>query len=63
MRMLLESALLKMADYKKIEKWNSKVAPCDTVYHMGKFGDDWVLKYLTGTTKIINSIPLNEHSL
>jgi len=50
-------------DWKKIEKWNSKVAPCDTVYHVGRFGNDWALKYLTGTTKIINSIPLNEHSL
>jgi hypothetical protein len=38
-------------DWKKIEKWNTQVNPCDTVYHFGKFGDEWALKYLTGKIK------------
>ena len=50
-------------DWKKIEHWNSRVAPCDTIYHVGRFGDRWALDYLSGNIKIIDSIPLNEHSL
>ena len=38
-------------DWKKIEHWNTQVNPCDTVYHFGKFGHEWVLKYLTGKIK------------
>jgi hypothetical protein len=50
-------------DWKKIEYWNSKVAPCDTIYHVGNFGDRWALDYLSGNVKIINSIPLDEHRI
>jgi len=38
-------------DWKKIEKWNTQVNPCDTVYHFGKFGYEWPLNYLTGKIK------------
>lgn len=42
-------------DWKKIERWNSQVNPCDTVYHFGQFGYEWALKYLTGNIKRYNS--------
>lgn len=35
-------------DWTLIQKWNDKVHPCDTVYHLGDFGDTWPMKYLNG---------------
>lgn len=35
-------------DWRKIEKWNTQVNPCDVVYHFGHFGHEWPLNYLTG---------------
>lgn len=50
-------------DWKKIENWNTKVAPCDSIYHFGDFGDRWALDYLSGSVKVINnSIPLIKQS-
>lgn len=35
-------------DWTMIQRWNDTVHPCDTVYHLGDFGDTSVLKYLNG---------------
>ena len=35
-------------DWKKIEAWNRKVNPTDTVIVHGNFGHEWALKYLSG---------------
>jgi len=35
-------------DWAMIERWNSLVTPYDTVYHLGDFGSDCPLSYLTG---------------
>lgn len=40
-------------DWKMIENWNNKVNPCDTIYHLGDFGETWPLEYLTGDIKFI----------
>ena len=45
-----------LPDWKKIEKWNTIVNPCDTVIHYGNFGNRWVCKYLTGNLKIENCL-------
>jgi calcineurin-like phosphoesterase family protein len=31
-----------------IERWNNVVSPYDTVWHLGDFGDNWPLDYLSG---------------
>lgn len=43
-----------LPDWKKIEKWNSKVNPCDTVIHCGEFGNRWACRYLTGKLEILD---------
>ena len=40
-------------DWKMIEAWNNKVKPGDTVYHLGDFGENWPLDYLTGNIKFL----------
>ena len=40
-------------DWTMIERWNTKVNPCDTVYHLGDVGEDWPLEYLTGNVVVI----------
>ena len=55
--------IIEHPDWKKIEKWNTKVSPCDTIYCLGDFGDEWALDYLSGNVKIIDSIPLDEHRI
>ena len=52
--------LIESEDWKKIEKWNSQVRPCDTVYHFGEFGNSWALKYLTGTVQILGGYELKK---
>jgi hypothetical protein len=41
-------SFMEQDDWRKIEKWNTRVNPCDRVYHFGHFGYDWPLNYLTG---------------
>ena len=53
-------SFLELKDWKRIEKWNTKVNPCDTVIHCGQFGSNWPIKYLTGNLKISNSLESNE---
>ena len=43
-----------LPDWKKIEKWNTVVHPCDTVIHSGEFGNRWACKYLTGKIEIMD---------
>lgn len=35
-------------DRTMIERWNNVVNPCDLVYHLGDFGEEWPLGYLSG---------------
>ena len=35
-------------DWTMIERWNNKVVPGSTVYHLGDFGDTWALNELGG---------------
>ena len=41
-------------DWTMIERWNKEVMPCDTVWHLGDFGDNWPLGYLSGNIKFLN---------
>lgn len=54
---------LELKDWKRIEKWNTKVNPCDTVIHCGQFGNGWPIKYLTGNLKISNPLESGELKL
>ena len=40
-------------DWTMIERWNQKVPPGSTVYHLGDFGEYWPLDYLNGNIKLI----------
>lgn len=40
-------------DWTMIERWNTKVNPCDTVWHLGDVGENWPLKYLSGYINVI----------
>ena len=40
-------------DWTMIERWNNVVGPKDKVYHLGDFGENWPLDYLTGDIKFI----------
>lgn len=40
-------------DWSMIERWNNTVNPKDTVWHLGDFGDNWPLDYLSGFVKCI----------
>ena len=40
-------------DWTMVERWNSRVNPCDYVYHLGDFGEEWPLNYLTGKVVFI----------
>jgi calcineurin-like phosphoesterase family protein len=44
---------VKEMDWTMIERWNNVVKPNDIVYHLGDFGDNWVLDYLTGNIKFV----------
>ena len=35
-------------DWTMIERWNNVVNPCDTVYHLGDFDEEWALQFLSG---------------
>ena len=35
-------------DWTMIDRWNAKVGPNDTVYHLGDFGESWPMDYLNG---------------
>ena len=52
-----------LLDWKKIEKWNSIVNPCDTVIHCGRSGCSWPIKYLTGKLDIRNLLNSQELKL
>ena len=52
-----------LPDWKKIEKWNSIVNPCDTVIHCGRFGCSWPNKYLTGKLDMRNLLNSQELKL
>ena len=41
-------------DWTMIERWNKAVMPCDTVWHLGDFGENWPLDYLSGNIKFLN---------
>lgn len=45
---------VKEMDWTMIERWNKEVMPCDTVWHLGDFGDNWPLGYLSGNIKFLN---------
>lgn len=40
-------------DWTMIERWNTKIGPDDTVYHLGDFGDKFALQYLNGNIKLV----------
>lgn len=40
-------------DWTMIERWNKEVMPCDTVWHLGDFGENWPLDYLSGNIKMV----------
>ncbi|WQJ53582.1 MAG: phosphoesterase [Wendovervirus sonii] len=40
-------------DWHMIQKWNDTVHPCDTIYHLGDFGNFEYLKYLNGYKRFI----------
>lgn len=40
-------------DWTMIEKWNQKVTPGSTVYHLGDFGETWPLQYLNGNIELV----------
>ena len=41
-------------DWRMIENWNNVVNPNDYVYHLGDFGDEWPLQYLSGKITLID---------
>lgn len=45
---------IKEMDWTMIERWNNEVMPCDTVWHLGDFGENWPLDYLSGNIKFVN---------
>lgn len=40
-------------DWTMIERWNNKVNPIDTVWHLGDFGEAWPLQFLSGKVKLV----------
>lgn len=40
-------------DWMMIKNWNNTVHPCDTIYHLGDFGNQEVLNYLSGTINFV----------
>ena len=45
---------IKEMDWTMIERWNNKVMPCDTVWHLGDFGENWPLGYLSGNIRFVS---------
>ena len=56
-------SFMEQDDWRKIEKWNTQVNPCDTVIHCGRFGCTWPIKYLTGKLDIRNLLNSQELKL
>lgn len=44
---------LELSDWTIVRNWNNTVHPCDTIYHLGDFGDQKYLSYLSGTINLI----------
>lgn len=40
-------------DWTMIERWNNVVNPSDTIWHLGDFGENWPLDYLSGNIKMV----------